>query len=88
MPGKDSLTTYATGLDGRSGRAKPRPIFPELSRVRLAKEFCLGEGKTLPVGTSGTVVGVWAQGEAYEVEFSKPFHAVLTVPAQQLRKAA
>jgi hypothetical protein len=59
--------------------------FPEHSIVALLSGFTLEDGRLLPPKTEGTVVGVWANGEAYEVEFDKPFHAVVTIPAAKLR---
>ncbi|HEX8165624.1 MAG TPA: hypothetical protein VF601_07530 [Beijerinckiaceae bacterium] len=47
----------------------------------------LEDGRRLPPRAEGAVVGIWADGAAYEVEFDKPFHAVVTVPAKKLRQA-
>lgn len=33
----------------------------------------------LPKAAPGTVVGVYAGGEGYEVDFDRPFHAVVTL---------
>jgi hypothetical protein len=41
--------------------------------------------KILPRGSRGTVVGVWADGCAYEVEFMKPFHCLITIEADELK---
>lgn len=50
----------------------------ELSTVAL---LCPVEadGHFLPCGATGTVVYVYSDGLAYEVEFNRPFHAVVTV---------
>jgi hypothetical protein len=61
--------------------------FPEHSMVALLSGFTLEDGRLLPPKAEGAVVGVWADGEAYEVEFDNPFHAVVTVPAAKLRQA-
>ena len=55
--------------------------------MRLSSRLELDDGRTLPAGSMGAVVGVWADGTAYEVEFSDPFHAVLTIPAPKLLAA-
>ena len=57
--------------------------FDELSDVTLnhAVDF---EGRILPAGASGTVVAAYASGQAYEVEFEKPFHAVVTLDAADI----
>jgi hypothetical protein len=39
------------------------------------------EGRLLPAGSTGTVVHVYPDERAYEVEFNRPFHAVATVEA-------
>lgn len=57
--------------------------YAELSVVRLARDLDV-EGETLKAGTRGTVVGVYADGAAYEVEFNTPFHAVLTLETADL----
>ena len=53
--------------------------------VALLSGFTLEDGRLLPPKAEGAVVGIWADGEAYEIEFEKPFHAVATVPAAKLR---
>jgi hypothetical protein len=35
----------------------------------------------LPTGSTGTVVHVYPDERAYEVEFNRPFHTVVTVEA-------
>jgi hypothetical protein len=56
--------------------------------VRLASRFDLGDGRTLPAGALGAIVFVHGDGEAYEVEFIEPFHAVATILAPNLSQAA
>lgn len=55
-----------------------RLAFKELSEVRLSHPV-EHQGKTLPKGSKGTIVGVYSGGDGYEVEFFKPFHAVITL---------
>ena len=57
---------------------------PELSLVSLT---CAVESQDglLPAGATGTVVHVYSQGRAYEVEFSEPFHTIATIEATALR---
>ena len=83
----DLVTGVATGRrrTGSSGKARVR--LPEHCMVRLASHFDLGDGRTLPVGALGAVVFVHGNGEAYEVEFIEPFHAVATIPALDLSQA-
>jgi hypothetical protein len=61
--------------------------FPEHSMVALLLSVELEDGRLLPPKAEGAVVGIWADGAAYEVEFAKPFHAIVTVPATKLRQA-
>lgn len=61
-------------------RVRRFPI-DELDRVTLGADVASDEGEIVPAGSSGTVVGVWGAGEAYEVEFFKPFPALATVAA-------
>lgn len=44
--------------------------FADLDGVRLTHAVVTDDGKVVAEGTEGTVVGVWAEGAAYEVEFS------------------
>lgn len=61
------------------------PGIEELSRVVLCRDV-MAEGGRLPAGSAGTVVGVYRGGAAYEVEFTKPFHAVATVDAAAIQR--
>ena len=58
--------------------------FAELDGVRLLRPVTTDEGMTIPIGIEGTVVGVWAQGRAYEVEFAA---GLATVEAAHLEAA-
>lgn len=64
---------------------KQRPAIEELSRVALAVAVRTEDGE-LPAGATGTVVGVYRQGEAYEIEFTQPFHTVATVMPDAIRQ--
>ena len=87
MTGKNS-TELAEGIvRPGSGRAVGEPLFADHSLVRLPSGFSLDDGRTLPAGAVGAVVGTWAGGAAYEVEFSEPFHVVATIPAAKLAEA-
>jgi hypothetical protein len=56
---------------------------PELSMVSLIRPV-EADGRMLPSGTTGTVVHVYPNELAYEVEFNRPFHAVATVEADAI----
>ncbi len=58
---------------------------PELSLVALARPV-EAEGRVLPAGSVGTVVHVYPDEKAYEVEFIRPFHAVATVEAAAIKE--
>ncbi len=53
---------------------------PELSIVALARPVASDEGE-VPAGAVGTVVHIYPEERAYEVEFFRPFHALATVEA-------
>ena len=55
----------------------------ELSVVTLVRDVTV-DGKVLPGGAQGTVVGSYGDGLGYEVEFEKPFHAVVTLHVDAL----
>ena len=57
--------------------------FAELSVVSLRREVDV-EGRLLPAGSRGTVVATYSDGAGYEVEFFAPFHAVVTLEADDL----
>lgn len=54
--------------------------FETLERVTLSDAINTESG-TLPRGSSGTIVYAYDNGRAYEVEFERPFHVVVTVEA-------
>jgi hypothetical protein len=57
--------------------------FAELSVVALTHAVEI-EGQSLPEGALGTVVAAYRDGTGYEVEFERPFHAVVTLEAGDL----
>ena len=58
---------------------------PELSVVALVRPATTDDGIDMPTGSEGTIVGIWAGGEAYEVEFVEPVPGLATVEASGLR---
>lgn len=62
--------------------------FQELDVVALREPFALSGIASLPCGAEGTVVGVWGGGQAYEVEFTEPVAALVTLRPSQVRRAA
>lgn len=79
------LYDVATSADRATNDS--RPVLAEHSVATLSSTFDLDDGRTLPAGSAGAVVGIWGEGKAYEVEFMEPFHAVVTVPARRLSDA-
>ena len=60
-----------------------RPI-RELTVVTLRhSQEC--DGRILPEGSRGAVVHAYRDGAGYEVEFSEPFHCVVTVSRDDIR---
>jgi len=58
---------------------------PELSLVSLAQPV-EADGGVVPAGSTGTVVHVYPQEIAYEVEFNRPFHTVATVRPADIKE--
>ena len=71
------------------GTAAPRPLrpgaLPELARVALLRAATTDDGAEVPIGSEGTIVAIWAGGEAYEVEFAEPVAGLATVDADGVR---
>ncbi len=65
-----------------SAPGEARPVM-ELSIIKLRSPLETNEG-TVPVGSSGTVVHVYGDGQAYIIEFYEPFHTVATVEADAI----
>lgn len=51
----------------------------EMDAVTLAIDVRTADDEVVPAGTVGTVVAVWGQAEAFEVEFDAPFTGLATV---------
>jgi hypothetical protein len=60
-----------------------QPPFRDFAEVMLKRDVDI-HGVHMPSGARGVVMGVYADGLAYEVEFEEPRHAVLTLEAQDL----
>lgn len=75
--------TAAAKPRARRAVALRRPIL-ELDRVTLANAVESDDGEIVPAGSTGTVVGIWAKGAAFEVEFAHPFSALATVRADAI----
>ncbi len=53
----------------------------ELDRVRVLRAVTGDDDLTVPAGATGTVVAVYADGAAFEVEFTDPIDTLATVEA-------
>lgn len=65
----------------------PRPAqtrIAELDRVTLSRDVWGDGGARVSAGAIGTVVGIWAGGAAFEVEFTRPVPALVTVRAEAI----
>ncbi|WP_267428450.1 DUF4926 domain-containing protein [Methylobacterium sp. GC_Met_2] len=78
--------SFDTLFQSRRPVAQPH-AFAELCVVALLREVVTDDGTTVPAGAEGTVVGVWGDGEAYEIEFDEPVVGNATVQADALRAA-
>ena len=73
----------ANGRAQSAGEGERVMTHPELSMVSLTRPV-EADGRLLPSGSTGTVVHVYPDERAYEVEFNRPFHAVATVDADAI----
>lgn len=62
----------------------PRSGLKDLDAVVLTAAVQSDDGETIEAGSHGTVVGVWRDGVAFEVEFSSPVAGLATVLASDL----
>jgi hypothetical protein len=69
----------------RTPERPARTAIRVLDRVRL-REAMDAEGYQFPAGAEGTAVLAHRGGEAFEVEFTRPFHAVVGIPTQKLSR--
>jgi len=69
--------------NGPTARASEAARFAELAPVTLKRPI-EAEGRRLPAGGRGTVVAAYRDGIGFEVEFFEPFHAVVTLEADDL----
>ena len=65
-------------------RNEPRSDLKDLDRVALTAAVTTDDGDVVSEGTQGTIVGVWREGAAYEVEFAYPAGTLATVEADGL----
>jgi len=65
-------------LDTAPFAAPPNASLNELTRVSIVRRVD-ADGRWLPVGATGTVVHAYADGRAYEVEFTQPFPCLVTL---------
>lgn len=76
------ITTSAAPAYGERGLGEP---MRELDRVRVLRPVVGDDDLTVPEGSTGTVVAIYADGEAFEVEFTDPVDTLATVDAAALR---
>ncbi|WP_246692903.1 hypothetical protein [Methylobacterium sp. WL64] len=62
-----------------------RFLIDELDAVTLDVATQTSDGETVPAGTTGTVMAVWGQAEAFEVEFDEPFTGLARVDPSMIR---
>lgn len=80
------MKTYlATDVTSDDRFTDPVPAsFDELDIVALREPFPLSGNASLPRGAEGTIVGIWGGGQAYEVEFTEPVAALVTLQPFQI----
>lgn len=63
---------------------RPAPL-PDFAEVTLKRAVDV-QGVHMPAGAHGVVMGAYADGLAYEVEFEAPEHAVLTLEGKDIQR--
>jgi hypothetical protein len=63
---------------------RPEPI-PDFTEVTLKRAVDV-QGVHMPAGAHGVVMGAYADGLAYEVEFETPQHVVLTLEGKDIQR--
>ena len=58
----------------------------EMDAITLAVDVHTISDEHVPAGTVGTVVAVWGQAEAFEVEFDEPYTGTATVEPRMIRE--
>lgn len=76
--------SFDTLYQSRAPVTQPQGL-AELSVVVLLHDVVTYDGMTVPAEAEGTIVGIWGDGEAYEVEFDEPVVGNATVRADALR---
>ena len=69
--------TWRDIMDGP--QSTPRPPLRELQHIRLRDNFESPDG-CIAAGTLGTILQVFDQGRAYQIEFEGPYDIPETVP--------
>lgn len=59
--------------------------FRELDRVQTLVATLGEEGEDVPAGSTGTIVAVWGEGAAFEVEFTRPVETLVAIRPEALR---
>ncbi len=61
------------------------PLFTELSVVETLRPVETDDGEAVPAGSHGTIVAIYGDGAAYEVEFARPVIGNCTIRPEILR---
>jgi len=82
MPMRKDLTTFARRPLPRQGKLGPA-VFKEHEIVRLSRDVRSPAG-VIPKGTEATILQIFGEGTAYQVELEGPYEVPETVPASSL----
>lgn len=66
-------------------KAPGSAAFRELDRVQTVADVVGEEGERIPAGSTGTVVAIWGDGVAFDVEFTRPFETLAAIAPENLR---
>lgn len=68
-----------------AARTSGSAAFWELDRVQTVVDVIGEAGEHVPVGSTGTVVAVWGDGVAFDVEFTRPVETLAAIEPEKLR---
>ncbi|MRI57428.1 DUF4926 domain-containing protein [Methylobacterium sp. DB1607] len=81
----DRLLTFWRDDRPAAQRGPTLAEFRELDRVRVTEEIEGEDGERVPAGSEGTVVAIWGDGAAFEVEFMRPVETLAAIRPDVLR---
>jgi hypothetical protein len=79
------LLTLTLDSSPAASRAPRNAAFRELDRVQTLEDVAGEDGERVPEGSEGTIVAIWGDGEAFEVEFMRPVETLSAIRPDLLK---